>query len=183
VIAIAFAAFTGVVIVCVTLVTRWALRFAQSTAAVAVDELEDDQELLYEMDEDPAVLSIKHLDGWDEIVFEGRRYRRCLNSRATAYHSPSIGWLHYPEGTPPEHWLPVQDEYERRMAVDESSRIAAAARKTWEDSPRPRPRQRLEDEVGQESHLQNNQADLLQQREEELDRLVEKARSAMGKSD
>jgi hypothetical protein len=179
------AAVLVVLIVCGTLVTRWALKFA---AEGAVGEtVEDDQEAPPEKEEkvDPAVLSVLHLDGWDEIVLNERRYRKCLNFNSPLRNGTTNGWLHYPEGTPlsSTEWVEVSSEYERRLAKDESSPVAVAARRAWGDeeemaeaqTPKPVWRQRV-------GPLENVRTEA-QRREEELDRRVEEARLETRKVD
>ncbi len=170
------AAVLVVLIVCVTLVTRWALKFAaEGAVGVPVEPLEVEEEL------DPAVLSVKHLDGWDEIVFDGQRYRLCLKYGSVGYCYESLGWLHYPEGTPlrSDECLKVRAEYKRRLADDESSPTAIAARRAWGKVSHHSD----EEEVNTEMPNPLRRVDEFLQREEELDRRVEEALEATRKVD
>jgi len=160
----------GVLVVCATLVTRWALKSAETYIRERTKEQEAPEEV------DPATLSVSHLDGWDEIIFEGRRYRKCLRYSHPTYNRSSVGWLHYPEGTVPNDWLSVNREYVRRLDSDESSLVARRARQEWtgeKETPTPAPTPAPTGVVARAER---------QQREEELDRRVEEARAATHKS-
>jgi len=175
------AAVLVVLIVCGTLVTRWALKFAAEGAVG--DRLEVEGPPEEEKEVDPAVMSVLHLDGWDEIVFGGRRYRRCVDYGSPAYCQASVGWLYYPEGTPlgNEEWYVVHKEYERRSALDRSNAAAVAARRVWDEEQR----RRFEDDnrgaIFTYPERRPEEKTEAQLREEELDRRVEEARMTMGR--
>lgn len=168
------AAVLVVLIVCGTLVTRWAFKFASSVRADSKDDsIEEEEE--EEEPVDPAVLSVRHLDGWDEIFFGGRRYRKCLKWTSLRANTTN-GWLRYPEGTPlasAGEWLKVDREYERRLANDESSPVAVAARRAWGEAP--------EAETISEAHVRqrvdplDEHREVRRREEEALDRRVEEA--------
>jgi hypothetical protein len=180
---IAFAFVVVTLIVCGTLVTRWCLKFvqAQSEAEKEWRKIEEDVEE-EEGDEDPALLSVNHLDGWDEIIFNGRRYRKCLSYGSPAYSMESCGWVHYPEGTPltSSEWMTVNAEYDRRRSLDKSARVAIAARAAWNQrDPDETPLQRtLEEELANRRERERERELEHAEREAELDRRVEEAREA-----
>lgn len=132
------AGFFGLLIVAVTLVTYWALSLARDVREPEPElgSEEGEPEETEELEADPALKGIRHVDEmWDEIVFEGVRYRKCLRYGSDLYSSASLGWLKYPEGTPvtggARHCLDLDREYGRRKADDQASAAARAAREAW----------------------------------------------------
>lgn len=177
-IAVVVAAVVAVLIVCGTLVTRWALKFAAEGAVNAPSEEPPEVD---SGDEEAAYLSVRHLDGWDEMFFDGRMYRKCLSGSDPAYCRSSCGWLRYPEGVPLEsqEWLKVHSEHQQRLAFETSSAAAIAARRKWGVPPRGAVFTHLEPIETARERAQ----EVRRREEEELDRRVEEALEATRKVD
>lgn len=115
----------------------WALAFivdrALKFAATLPDErpvtLADTMTEEVRAAQDPAVNGIARVGVWDEIEFDGKRYRYNRKDHSVGKH----GWLAYPSGCTPEtsEWCAVDADYRRRLAVDRDAETAVAARKAW----------------------------------------------------
>ena len=163
---IAIAVFLSVLAICTTLVVRWALEFTKIAVSSDVPSEEDP---------DPSIDSVSHFDEYDELVFNGRRYRKYRHAHKL-YSYESIGFLHYPEGTVPRKWLPLNDEYERRLRAENTAKVEDLARSEWRRSSSKQvsePEQQVSNRSATESSSKS-----YQQRERDLDALVENARKA-----